>query len=278
MASVDIGDNYPTQIPSLQDNANIQTALILYHYGQEIDPASYEDILPNSVAGHFKALQESKLDLEATRIVAGADNDFDLKIETGFYSVGTSVLASATNAIPTVGGNKYPGMLTVVYEPSEGVVYQTYHMTDGTTSGINEKAWRAKFNGAWTSWKFDNSHNHDASAITSGFFGISRGGTNATTPLGARTNLGAQASNVITANAVMVTDSSGNIAPSSSITVSELGQLDGAANQVQTTILGNKAVSTPVPAGIKRMVIARDNGSGVPDATITPVEGDLWFW
>lgn len=278
MASVDIGDNYPTQIPSLQDNANIQTALILYHYGQEVDPASYEDILPNSIAGHLKALQETKLSLDATRIVAGTDNDFDIKTETGFYSVGTPVLASATNGIPTVGGNKYPGMLTVVYEPADGVVYQTYHMTDGTLSGVNEKAWRAKFNGAWTSWKFDNSHNHDASSIVSGIFPISRGGTNASTPLGARTNIGAQAANVTTANAVMVTDSSGNIAPSSSITVSELGILDGAANQVQTTILGNKAVSTPVPAGIKRMVIARDNGSGFPDATITPVEGDLWFW
>lgn len=284
MASVNIGDIYTTQIPSLQDNADIQTAFLLYHYGQEAEPETYEDIVSGSISGHLKDLQDSKIDKDAIKIVSGEDNDFDSKTTTGFYSL-PEAIASATNGIPTVNGSKYPGLLSVVYEPSDGIVYQTYYMTDGTTNGVSEKAWRAKYNNAWTSWKFDNSHVHDASSITSGVLPIARGGTAGNTPLSARTSLGAQAANVTTANAVLVTDGSGNITPSATITTTELGYLDNVTSAVQTQVdskptqlLGNKSAGVAVPSGTKRIVIARDNGSGAPDATITPAEGDIWFW
>jgi hypothetical protein len=69
------------------------------------------------------------------------------------------------------------------------------------------------------------------------------------------------------------------------VSSTEIGFVDGLLSSAQTQLnnkptqlLGNKSAGTPVPAGTKRIVIARDNGSGAPDATITPAEGDLWFW
>lgn len=54
--SEDIGSVYKTKIPSYEEVADIQAALKLYHYGT-IDPVATEnDIIPNSVVGHIKAL------------------------------------------------------------------------------------------------------------------------------------------------------------------------------------------------------------------------------
>jgi hypothetical protein len=60
--SEEIGSIYTTKIPSLDEAADIQVALKLYHYGQSSAPATLADLPANSVAGHLNTLQE---DLDA---------------------------------------------------------------------------------------------------------------------------------------------------------------------------------------------------------------------
>jgi hypothetical protein len=58
--AVDIGSLYTTSIPDETDEADIQAAFRLYHYGSSTyDPSNQEvlDVLPNSIAGIFKALE-----------------------------------------------------------------------------------------------------------------------------------------------------------------------------------------------------------------------------
>jgi hypothetical protein len=62
---------FNTRIPGLGDNANIQEALRVYHYGLSsgIDAIpSYENLIPSSIAGHFKAVSTRVSTLESTGI------------------------------------------------------------------------------------------------------------------------------------------------------------------------------------------------------------------
>lgn len=71
MASEQIGNLYPTQIPGYDDAADIQAALRMYHYGSDSydinntssDPA---DLPAASVAGNFAALDDRVTTLEDT--------------------------------------------------------------------------------------------------------------------------------------------------------------------------------------------------------------------
>lgn len=55
-----IGELVPTSIPSLTENADIQAALRLYHYGENFDHTNDDptDLNPDSVAGHINDLVE----------------------------------------------------------------------------------------------------------------------------------------------------------------------------------------------------------------------------
>lgn len=53
-----IGSVYPTKIPEYADDADIQEALRLYHYGSVVPPANEGVVEPNSVAGHLKAVND----------------------------------------------------------------------------------------------------------------------------------------------------------------------------------------------------------------------------
>lgn len=73
MATENIGALYNTQIPGLDDAADIQEALRLYHYGSLVyDPANTdESLIPNpSVAYHLKNLQD-QVDVLDTKRTAG---------------------------------------------------------------------------------------------------------------------------------------------------------------------------------------------------------------
>jgi hypothetical protein len=65
MASENIGPIYTTQIPGYEDSADIQAALKLYHYGTTTVPTQESQIVPNSVAGHIKALDTRVDTIEA---------------------------------------------------------------------------------------------------------------------------------------------------------------------------------------------------------------------
>jgi hypothetical protein len=50
-----IGSIFSTQIPSLTENANIQDALKIFHYGTKTVPTNISQLAPASVAGHLQA-------------------------------------------------------------------------------------------------------------------------------------------------------------------------------------------------------------------------------
>jgi hypothetical protein len=158
-------------------------------------------------------------------------------------------------------------MLSVVNDGS-GIVYQVYQ------SNTSKLYLRRFFSGAWNSWIEVSLSNHSHAEFGSLAGSIEN---KQDTITGAATTV---VDTNLDASKVLVSDGSGKIRASADITVTELGYLNGAASQVQTVILGNKASLTPIPAGMKRMIIARENPSvpNTPDATVTPVEGDLWFW
>jgi hypothetical protein len=53
-----IGTQIPTSIPSLTENADIQAALRLYHYGENFDHTSNGTLNPESVAGYIQDLDD----------------------------------------------------------------------------------------------------------------------------------------------------------------------------------------------------------------------------
>jgi hypothetical protein len=65
-----IGTVYPTQIPTLSDNANIQEALRLYHYGQFSQPGT---TIEQSISGYLEFLQNqisaNQSDMEIIKIM-----------------------------------------------------------------------------------------------------------------------------------------------------------------------------------------------------------------
>lgn len=70
MASEDIGQVYKTQIPGYDDAADIQAALKLYHYGTTTAPSTEADVVPNSVAGHLKSI-DNRVDVLEVKRTAG---------------------------------------------------------------------------------------------------------------------------------------------------------------------------------------------------------------
>ena len=65
-----IGTVYTTQIPELSDNANIQEALRLYHYGEFSQPGV---TIEESIAGYLNSLQTqisaNQSDMEIIKIM-----------------------------------------------------------------------------------------------------------------------------------------------------------------------------------------------------------------
>lgn len=145
------GAPYLTQIPRIDENADIQTALRLYHYGS--DTNNPEPIVANSIAGHFNSLDNSKIDKDPVSLTTG--DDLDDYVTTGYF-----VQASTTNART---GSHYPeaedpsgnprffaGLLRVVNEG--GVVFQEYHMIGDTGYILNKVFWRVRYASSWSGW------------------------------------------------------------------------------------------------------------------------------
>jgi len=155
---------YNTQIPRIADDADIQTAFRLYHYGSNTStPSSIPD---DSLAGHLANLENTKIDILPTPIPTSANlNNFT---DTGFYT---------QTSVPT-GSNypsNFPGMLTVVNTGSLkteadndannfndkqqlGVVFQQYQVIGAAESGVtsnplNKTHWRFYISGTWRPWR-----------------------------------------------------------------------------------------------------------------------------
>ena len=232
MATENIGSKYNTQVPSLTENADIQTALKIYHYGQSTEPTT---LVADSVAGHLKNLEDTKIDIIPIQIVAGSQNDLDLKVTTGYYSIATNAIASAGLHYPA---SATAGMLHVVNDGS-GLVYQTYIMT----GGVNKFWWRGYYSGAWTTWAqaSDTTHSHSEFAALAGDIA-----TKQATITGA-------ASSVTSANlavsSALVSDASGKIAASSTVSATELGYLNGVTSAIQDQLDSKPSELNPVLTG-----------------------------
>jgi len=138
---------YNALIPTLAENADIRTALRLYHYGSD---TSTPGVIPETaVAGHLAALEASKQGIDPETIPNSVSlNDY---ITTGYYA--------QTNNSFAVGGTNYPspyaGLLTVVN--SGATVFQQYQVVGATESGsvstFNRTYWRFYYAGAWKAWR-----------------------------------------------------------------------------------------------------------------------------
>lgn len=136
---------YNTQIPSIADDADIQTAFRLYHYGS--NTSTPVTIPADSIAGHLTSLESTKIDIVPTAITPSADlNSYET---TGFYTqTGTPTGAN----YPT----NFAGLLTVVNDGA--VVFQQYQVIGASESGstinpINKTYWRFKISGSWRPWR-----------------------------------------------------------------------------------------------------------------------------
>lgn len=139
------GSPYNTEIPELSENADIQTALRYYHYGENTNDITEEELNPNSMAGHLKALESSKVGKTPSTITDAANlNEYT---ETGYYHQANSTWANNGTGYPRINSISYAGMLKVV--AIGDAVYQEYHMS-GAPSSNTVIFYRAKLAGA--SW------------------------------------------------------------------------------------------------------------------------------
>lgn len=117
--SENIGSIYPTKIPGLEEAADIQAALKLYHYGSSTIPTTTADIEPNSVVGHIQSLRDDITTLQDTGVGSSYQSSEPLSPPNGFIwvdsdtSIGvvTGTVAAYQNDAPTT--NLADGLLWV---------------------------------------------------------------------------------------------------------------------------------------------------------------------
>ncbi len=241
--SQSIGQEFLTQIPALSDNANIQEAFRLYHYGIATEPDEGTPIAANSIEAHLKTLAQNILNIENNQSsVSTLDGQNLNDITSGTWQKSTTP-ASNLN-YPTL----YPGILVVI--GTGGAVYQTYQ-TVGGSSGTNNRFWRGRTStvGDWSDWKQISSegHTHDSRYYT-------------------ESEIDAKISTSMTANTVAVLDSTGKITSSASINTTELNYLDGVTSNIQTQ-LNNRYTKSETA----RIFVQQAQPS-------SPQAGDLWIW
>ena len=140
------------QIPSLSDNADIQTALRTYHYGSGQSGVG-GNFRADSLAGYLDALTKNKVDRAPQIIPTGANlNDYT---QSGFYAQNTNVKAQSSGSsnyplVPPNIGLAYAGLLRV-FNDGTGNIYQEYQVAGLPTNPV---FWRAFFgNLGWTPWQ-----------------------------------------------------------------------------------------------------------------------------
>lgn len=86
---------FNTQIPALSEDANIQEALRLYHYGSAtVQPTTNATIEPNSLAGHLKDLKDDITELQAIGVGSGFSNTEPVNPEDGYIWVKGDAIAN----------------------------------------------------------------------------------------------------------------------------------------------------------------------------------------
>lgn len=137
---------YNTQIPSYAENADIQTALRLYHYGE--DTTNPETLVSNSIAGYLDNLENTKLSLTPT--IIGDSANINNYTSTGYFVQPSKESAQTGQNYPAENNNFYAGLLKVVN--SGAIVFQEYHMLGESLNLIN-RVYRRVYFGSWSTWE-----------------------------------------------------------------------------------------------------------------------------
>lgn len=248
---------YNTQIPDLDDNANIQTALRLYHYGSETIPANSAAITSSSIAGYLKTLntQLELLEPETTGSIGNGQN-LNNYVTSGKFNQDSDTDARSLNSLnyPLFSVNEdgtdglaYAGLLTVLV--AEDIVYQTYQMTS-----VNSFFFRTRSTSlVWSSWlRVANFlHNHDGRYYTeteiNGFFGTVNDNINTK-----QDTISGAASTITTDNLpvdkVLISNSIGKVVSSTSITPTNLNLLSNAVEATGKSGIAPKLVFSDAPS------------------------------
>ena len=152
------GAPFNALIPRIDENADIQTAFRLYHYGE--GSSGLGALNPDSIAGFLQVLDNEKIDVNPSIIPLNAN--LNTYTTSGFYSQNTNAKAltgSNYPLVPSLIGQPYAGLLRVI---NDGVnTYQEYQVAGIPTNPVY---WRAFFgNLGWTSWQTfsQDGHVHD---------------------------------------------------------------------------------------------------------------------
>jgi hypothetical protein len=132
MASESIGAIYPTQIPGYADNADIQAAFRLYHYGSSAYStanANTANLVNPSIAYTLNSLQTQVTNLDATGSVAKSIID----------AKGDLLVGSANDAVDnlTVGSNDY--ILTADSAQTLGIKWAAPAVTLSNSATLTNK-------------------------------------------------------------------------------------------------------------------------------------------
>ena len=132
---------FNVKIPEFNENADIQTAFRLYHYGENSQGTG--TLNQQSLAGYLDALENSKISKTPTLIPLNANlNDIT---ESGFYVQTTNVRARTGINYPKIPpipeGLEFAGILRVINDGNNNI-YQEYHI-----GGIPDQSvyWRVRF-------------------------------------------------------------------------------------------------------------------------------------
>lgn len=241
---------FNTQIPQYTENADIQAALRIYHYGS--DTQNPNPLPDESIAGHLNTLTNNKMSVPVA--ISGLSTNLNDYTSPGLFHQSSTTNARSGTNYPTYLSQAYSGMLEVYAENAGTIVYQTYHMSDS----INQKFWRlgvyASEAWTWSAWTtFVNQITGSASTIVT---------------------------QDLTANRALITNAGQKVAVSG-VSAAELATLQGSTTtttvQNQLNIRSTVSNTTGQITG-HRVFIQELEPNGTRNPGYTPQDGDLWFW
>jgi hypothetical protein len=95
MAAENIGSVYPTKIPGLDDPADIQAALKLYHYGTSNTVATTGDIVANSLVGHLHSIETDIQTIKDKALGSSVASTQPTGIDNGYIWVDSTTSATS---------------------------------------------------------------------------------------------------------------------------------------------------------------------------------------
>ena len=137
MAAENIGTVYPTKIPGLDDPADIQAALKLYHYGTTNTLTTESEIIANSVVGHIKALDTRVDAIESDALGSAVLSAAPTGVDNGYIWVDStsSVTSSVQYAVSSY-------QTTAPTSPSTGALWVDSDTTPLKLYVWSGSAWR----------------------------------------------------------------------------------------------------------------------------------------